>query len=262
MGKKVLYEDDTRRRSKEAPHPPQPTMYMQSQVRPHGGVYMKPNPQLLITSQPASQQPPPVKRPRSPSPTRSGIPAAYFRNAIHPGGGPPASSRYPATTAGYSSAAPTTAHSHYTSGYPGSAVVSVGGNHLSHEQEEVARAAKHIYLSPAAAQAASQQSQRSVYNDRAALHSRSLAGPPPAAAHSSVTASSVAAVAAAAAGIHNRGPGNIMARYNQSLPVTTSYSTVTLASAISNTPRLAHSQNGTGGPPIQHPTSRYYTTRD
>ena len=75
--KKVLYEDDTRRRSKEAPHPPQPTMYMQSTVRPHGSVYMKPNPQLLITSQPA--QPPPVKRPRSPSPTRSGIPAAYYR---------------------------------------------------------------------------------------------------------------------------------------------------------------------------------------
>jgi len=243
--KKVLYEDDTRRRSKEAPHPPQPTMYMQSTVRPHGSVYMKPNPQLLITSQPA--QPPPVKRPRSPSPTRSGIPAAYYRNALHPG---PSSSRYPATTA-YSSA-PTTAHSHYTS-YPGSAVVSVG-NHLSHEQEEVARAAKHIYLSPAAA--AASQSQRSVYNDRAALHSRSLAPPP--AAHSSVTASSVAAVAAAAAGIHNRGPGNIMARYNQTLPVTTSYSTVTLASAISNTPRLAHSQNGTG-PPLQHPTSRYYT---
>ena len=84
--------------------------------------------------------------------------------------------------------------------------------------------------------------------------------PHPPAAHSSVSASSVAAVAAAAAGIHNRGPGNIMARYNN-IPVTTSYSTVTLASAISNTPRLAHSQNGTG-PPIQHPTSRYYTTRD
>merc|ERR1739848_517529 len=109
----------------EAPHPPQPTLYMQSTVRPHGSVYtMKPNPQLLITSQPA--QPQPVKRPRSPSPPRSTIPAAYYRNAIRPG---PSSSRYPATTA----------HSHYTS-YPGSAVVSVG-NHLAHEQEEVARAA-------------------------------------------------------------------------------------------------------------------------
>merc|ERR1712008_62566 len=135
---------------------------------------------------------------------------------------------------------------------PGSAVVSVG-NHLSHEQEEVARAAKHIYLSPAAA---ASQAQRSVYNDRAQLHPRSLAPPP--AAHSSVSASSIAAVAAQAAAIHNRGPGNIMARYNN-IPVTTSYSTVTLAPAISNTPRLAHSQNGTG-PPIQHPTSRYYTT--
>ena len=110
--KKVLFEDDTRRRSKEAPHPPQPQLYMQSAIRPpHGSVYMKPNPQLLITSQPA--QPQPVKRPRSPSPTRSGIPAVYYRNALHSG---PSSSRYPVTTA-YSSV-PTTAHSHYTS-YPG-----------------------------------------------------------------------------------------------------------------------------------------------
>ena len=94
------------------PHPPQPQLYMQSAIRPpHGSVYMKPNPQLLITSQPA--QPQPVKRPRSPSPTRSGIPAVYYRNALHSG---PSSSRYPVTTA-YSSV-PTTAHSHYTS-YPG-----------------------------------------------------------------------------------------------------------------------------------------------
>ena len=48
--KKVLFEDDTRRRSKEAPHPPQPQLYMQSAIRPpHGSVYMKPNPQLLIS---------------------------------------------------------------------------------------------------------------------------------------------------------------------------------------------------------------------
>ena len=129
------------------------------------------------------------------------------------------------------------------------------GNHLAHEQEEVARAAKHIYLSPAAA--AASQSQRSVYNDRAALHPRSLAPPP--AAHSSVSASSVAAAAqaaAAVAGIHNR-TGSIMARYNN-FPATTSYSAVTLASAISSSPRLAHSQNGTGPPP-QQPTSRYYS---
>ena len=111
--KKVLYEDDTRRRSKEAPHPPQPQLYMQSTVRPHGSVYMnKPNPQLLITSQPA--QPQPVKRPRSPSPNRSGIPAVYYRNQLH--SGPSSGSRYPATTA--FSSAPTTAHSHYTP-YPG-----------------------------------------------------------------------------------------------------------------------------------------------
>ena len=56
------------------------------------------------------------KRPRSPSPQRSGIPPAYYRNQLHPG---------PSTTkASYS--VPTSAHaSHYTS-YPGSAVVSVG----------------------------------------------------------------------------------------------------------------------------------------
>ena len=128
---------------------------------------------------------------------------------------------------------------------------------LSHEQEEVARAAKHIYLSPAAA--ASQSQRQSVYNDRAALHSRSLAPPPAAhgAAHSAVTA------AAAAAGIHSR-TGSLMARYNN-FPPTTSYSAVTLASAISSSPRLAHSQNGTGppgGPPQQQPNSRYYTNRD
>lgn len=246
--KKVLFEDDTRRRSKEAPHPPQPQLYMQSAIRPpHGSVYMKPNPQLLITSQPA--QPQPVKRPRSPSPTRSGIPAVYYRNALHPG---PSSSRYPVTTA-YSSV-PTTAHSHYTS-YPATA--------LSHEQEEVARAAKHIYLSPAAA--ASQSQRQSMYNDRAALNPRSLAPPPAAhgAAHSAVTASNVAAAAAAAAGIHSR-TGSLMARYNN-FPPTTSYSAVTLASAISSSPRLAHSQNGTGppgGPQQQQPNSRYYTNRD
>ena len=139
---------------------------------------------------------------------------------------------------------------------------------MSHEQEEVARAAKHIYLSPAAA--ASQSQRQSVYNDRAALHSRSLAPPPAAhgAAHSAVTASSVqAAAAAAAAGIHSR-TGSLMARYNN-FPPTTSYSAVTLASAISSSPRLAHSQNGTGPPggpggPQQQPppNSRYYTTRD
>ena len=128
---------------------------------------------------------------------------------------------------------------------------------LSHEQEEVARAAKHIYLSPAAA--ASQSQRQSVYNDRAALHSRSLAPPPAAhgAAHSAVTA------AAAAAGIHSR-TGSLMARYNN-FPPTTSYSAVTLASAISSSPRLAHSQNGTGppgGPQQQQPNSRYYTNRD
>lgn len=135
---------------------------------------------------------------------------------------------------------------------------------MSHEQGEVARAAKHIYLSPAAT--ASQSQRQSVYNDRAALHSRSLAPPPAAhgAAHSAVTASSVqAAAAAAAAGIHSR-TGSLMARYNN-FPPTTSYSAVTLASAISSSPRLAHSQNGTGppgGPQQQQPNSRYYTTRD
>ena len=125
---------------------------------------------------------------------------------------------------------------------------------LSHEQEEVARAAKHIYLSPAAA--ASQSQRQSVYNDRAALHSRSLAPPPAAhgAAHSAVTA------AAAAAGIHSR-TGSLMARYNN-FPPTTSYSAVTLASAISSSPRLAHSQNGTGppgGPQQQQQNLGYYT---
>ena len=128
---------------------------------------------------------------------------------------------------------------------------------MSHEQEEVARAAKHIYLSPAAA--ASQSQRQSVYNDRAALHSRSLAPPPAAhgAAHSAVTA------AAAAAGIHSR-TGSLMARYNNFPPTTSQYSAVTLASAISSSPRLAHSQNGTGPPggPQQQPNSRYYTNRD
>eukprot|EP00093_Oithona_nana_P009063 09063.XXX_544202_543724_1 [CDS] Oithona nana genome sequencing. len=46
--KKVLHDDETRRRAKEAPHP---NIYMQPAVRPQGGIYMKPHPQLLITSQ-------------------------------------------------------------------------------------------------------------------------------------------------------------------------------------------------------------------
>lgn len=69
---------------------------------------------LFFTAQQQSQHG--HKRPRSPSPQRSGIPPAYYRNQLHPG---------PSTTkASYS--VPTSAHaSHYTS-YPGSAVVSVG----------------------------------------------------------------------------------------------------------------------------------------
>lgn len=105
--KKVLHEDDQRKKLKEAPYPHHPTLYMQSNVRTPGGIYMKPNTQLLITSQPA--QPQAVKRQRSPSPQRSGIPANYYRSL--PGG--PSVSKYPTTTA-YS--APTTAH---YSTYPG-----------------------------------------------------------------------------------------------------------------------------------------------
>lgn len=240
--KKVL---NTSKKLKETPaQPTHPTLYMQSAVRaaPGGGLYMKPNPQLLITSQPVQPQQT-VKRPRSPSPPRSGIPAAYYRNPLHPG---PSASKYVVTTA-YST--PTTAHSsHYTS-YPGSAVVSVG-NHLTREQEEVARAAqKHIYLP----QAGAPNSQRSTFSDRdraavASLHSRSLAPPP--AAHSSVTAATVAA--------YNR-PASIMSGFSRyGLPpavITTSGNSVTLASAISSSPRQAHSQNGTAGPP---PPQRYY----
>ena len=137
----------------------------------------------------------------------------------------------------------------------GSAVVSAAA--LSHEQDEVARAAKHVYLTSATAGVASAAS-RNVYNDRAALHPRSLAPPP--AAHSAVTASTMAAVAAAA-NIQSRTGSLMAARYN-TFPATTSYnSAVTLASAISSSPRLAHTQNGTGppgGPPGGQPPSRYY----
>jgi len=106
--KKVLYEDDTRRRAKEAPHP---NLYLQPTARNAPGMYKMGHTQLLI--QPATPQQPPagLKRPRSPSPQRSGIPPAYYR--------PPANK-----TSAYST--PNSAHSsHYTS-YPGSAVVSVG----------------------------------------------------------------------------------------------------------------------------------------
>lgn len=138
--------------------------------------------------------------------------------------------------------------------FSGSAVVSVG-NHLSHEQEEAARAAKHIYLPPAA-----NQSQRNVYNEReravaAAIHPRSLAPPP--AAHSSVTPSSVAAAAAAAAAYNRQ--GSLVSGFSRySLPGVTTSNAVTLASTISTSPRLAHAQNGTGN----QPPSRYYTSRE
>lgn len=125
---------------------------------------------------------------------------------------------------------------------------------LSHDQE-VARAAKHIYLPPAA----ENPSQRSVYSDRASLHARSLAPPP--AAHSSVNSSvAVAAAAAAAQAAYSR-PGGIMSGFSRySLPgaITTSNSVTLASSIISTSPRLAHSQNGSG----PQPTSRYYTARD
>ena len=242
--KKVLHDDETRRRAKEAPHP---SLYLQPNVRPLGGLYMKPHSQLLIQQAPPQSQP--VKRQRSPSPPRSMLHASYYRNSAGP-----SVTKYAATS---SYSVPTTAHtsSHYTS-YPGSAVVSVG-NHLSHEQEEAARAAaaKHIYLNAAAAASAGQQAARgNVYSDRDRLpvaHHRGASGPP--AAHSSAAtyrpnASTVA--------------GSIMTGYPRfSMPNTTSNS-VTLASSISSSPRMA---NGSGHPGHQgHPPpgQRYYTGRD
>ena len=222
--KKVLHDDETRRRAKEAPHP---NLYLQPAVRPQGGIYMKPHPQVLITSQQPPQQA--VKRQRSPSPPRSGIPAAYFRNPV----GGPSGSKYPVTTA--YSAAPSAHSAHYTS-YPGSAVVSVGNNHLEHE--EAARA-KHIYLAPAAQQA------RFAERERASHPARSLAPPP--AAHSSVTP------------VYRSGgsSGSIMTGYPRyNLP--SGSAAITTAGAIAGSPRLTHSQaNGTGPP-----TQRYYTSRD
>ena len=221
--KKVLHDDETRRRAKEAPHP---NIYMQPAVRPQGGIYMKPHPQLLITSQQPPQQT--VKRQRSPSPPRSGIPAAYFRNPVGPSG-----SKYPVTTA-YS--APSAHSAHYTS-YNGSAVgsiVSVGNNHLEHE--EAARA-KHIYLAPAAQQA------RFAERERGGHPARSLAPPP--AAHSSVTP------------VYRSGTsGSIMTGYPRyNLP--SGSAAITTAGAIAGSPRLTHSQaNGTG------PPQRYYTSRE
>ena len=219
--KKVLHDDETRRRAKETPHP---QMYLQAPVRPQGGIYMKPHPQLLITSQP----PQAAKRQRSPSPPRN---AAYFRNSV----GGPSGSKYPAATA-YSGSAPSAHSAHYTS-YPGSAVVSVGNNHLEHE--EANRAAKHIYLAPAAQQA------RFAERDRAAAgHPRSHAGPPPA-AHSSVTP------------VYRS--GSIMTGYPRYNLPSGSNAITTASSAIAGSPRLTHSQaNGTGPPPPQ----RYYTSRD
>ncbi len=212
--KKVLYEDETRRRSKEVPHVPHPTLYMQPTVRP--GVYLQhKHPQLLVQQQPPPQQA--VKRPRSPSPVRtSGIPPAYYRNA--PQGH--SSAKFAATT---SYATPTTAHgSHYTS-YPGSAVGSVGG-HLVREQEEAARA-KQIYLAPSA-----QPPPRSVYSERAvaaAIQQRSL----PPAAHSSVPPP------ASSQGFRS---GSIMTGYPRYMPPNT-----TTGGSISS-PRIAHSTQANG----------------
>jgi len=232
----VLYQDETRRKREDEAAHHNANLYLQPNARNVPGMSMRMgHTQLLIQQAPAQQQSQHGhKRPRSPSPQRSGIPPAYYRNQLHPG---------PSTTkASYS--VPTSAHaSHYTS-YPGSAVVSVG-NHLSQQEEAAARAAasKHIYLS-AAGQG------RNVYSDRdraaaAALHQRSLAPPP--AAHSAVSA-------AAAAAVYSR-PGlasiSGFQRYTNLPSAVTTANSAMLASSISSSPRT----NGTGPPPTG---SRYY----
>ena len=231
--KKVLYEDDTtRKRTKEAAVP-YTNIYLQPTVRPApGSLYsMKSHPQLLITSQQPQMHP--QKRPRSPSPPRSAIPAGYYRQ----GAAPPSasSSKYPVSYSAASNSGPQTQYgpSQYARLPP---------------QAQDERSAKHMYLS--AGRSAGSAS-RNIYNerDRIASHlSRPLG--PPSAAHSSTAITTAAAAAAA----YNR-PNSMMAgfpRYN--LPI----STIPQAT-LSNSPRLAYSQVNLNGSSKPSPSggSRY-----
>ena len=146
--KKVLYEDD-RRRSKEVTQGGQ--VYLQPSVRPGPSAhYMKPHPHLLLSAAPPPPQAPlpqaAPKRPRTPSPPRSSISSAYYRN-------PPAAAKY------YGAA-------------PNSAIASVSATHIYAMTGTSGGAQGYASASPAVTSAGSASKPLYLSQQQAAVQSR------------------------------------------------------------------------------------------